>query len=393
MKRNFIITTFMAAGFICSSVVFSSATQAISAPRVNMPVVQDEEESAAAEDSGPSLTIGSKAPALDVEHWVQNGDGHFKPVTKFESGKVYIVEFWATWCGPCIASMPHIVETQEKYKDQGVQIVSISDEDLETVEEFLERKVRGEEDKTYDELTSSYCLTTDPDGSSSEDYMRAAGQNGIPCAFIVGKSGQIEWIGHPMQMDEPLEAVVNDNWDREAFAKEMKVQQEMQTFMMKLSRTFQRDPEAALEMIEKKIQDVDDPKFAGMLMTIKLQLMLQGEEVDESKVAPAALEVLGTMKDQPMQVNALTWALYEMAEAGQLEDKQFLGKLAGIAEEAATKSPEAEAWQVWDTAGHLYYIAGDLDKAIAAQKKAADNPNSSEAPEVKEFLDKLMEEK
>ena len=60
------------------------------------------------------LTIGSDAPAIDVEHWVQDGKGKFKPVTEFAKGKVYVVEFWATWCGPCIMSMPHLVELQNK---------------------------------------------------------------------------------------------------------------------------------------------------------------------------------------------------------------------------------------------------------------------------------------
>ena len=86
------------------------------------------------------LTIGSDAPALDVEHWVQSGEGKFGKVTKFEKDKVYVVEFWATWCGPCVASMPHIVETQKKYAEKGVQIVSISNEPKETVEEFLAPK-------------------------------------------------------------------------------------------------------------------------------------------------------------------------------------------------------------------------------------------------------------
>src|SRR5690606_28230357 len=96
----------------------------------------------------------------------------------------------------------------------------------ETVEAFLERPVRGQEDeqdvKTYRDLTSAYCLTTDPDQSSSEDYMRAAGQNGIPTSFIVGKDSKIEWIGHPMAIEETLKAVVTDSWDRETFAAEFK---------------------------------------------------------------------------------------------------------------------------------------------------------------------------
>ena len=87
------------------------------------------------------LTIGSKAPSIDVEHWLSNGNGKFPVVKKFQTGKVYVVEFWATWCGPCVASMPHISKLQNKFSDQGVQIISVSEEDLETVEEFLKKNV------------------------------------------------------------------------------------------------------------------------------------------------------------------------------------------------------------------------------------------------------------
>ena len=44
-------------------------------------------------EEGPTLTIGSKAPELDIEHWVSDNDGAFKHIKKFEDGKVYIVNF------------------------------------------------------------------------------------------------------------------------------------------------------------------------------------------------------------------------------------------------------------------------------------------------------------
>ena len=78
------------------------------------------------------LTIGSAAPELDIEHWVHNGESRLQPVTSFVEGKVYVVEFWATWCGPCIYSIPHLSQLQRQYADQGVTLISISDEPLET---------------------------------------------------------------------------------------------------------------------------------------------------------------------------------------------------------------------------------------------------------------------
>ena len=150
--------------------------------------------------SAKDLGIGSKAPALDIEHWVQDGNGFFKPVTEFEKDKVYVVEFWATWCGPCIQSMPHLADLQNKYRGNGVQIISVSDESLDEVKDLLGKK-NEDVGKTFAEVTAAYSLTTDPDRSVYKDYMTAAKQQGIPTAFVVGKTGIVEWIGHPMDMD------------------------------------------------------------------------------------------------------------------------------------------------------------------------------------------------
>ena len=87
------------------------------------------------------LVVGSIAPKLNVEHWVQNGGGKFPKVTDFKSGRVYVVEFWATTCGPCVQSMPHLAELQTNYADKGLQIVSISSEPLEVVKAFLENEL------------------------------------------------------------------------------------------------------------------------------------------------------------------------------------------------------------------------------------------------------------
>ena len=184
--------------------------------------------------SAKELGIGSPAPPLDIEHWIQDGNGFFSPVKKFEAGKVYVVEFWATWCGPCIMSMPHLAALQDKYRGRDVQIISVSDESTDEVKDLL-AKDNEQVGKTFAEITSAYSLTTDPDRSVHDDYMEASNQQGIPTSFIVGKSGLIEWIGHPMELDEPLEAVVTDSWDREKFKEELKVQQEFEKNMERIS--------------------------------------------------------------------------------------------------------------------------------------------------------------
>ena len=66
--------------------------------------------------------IGQKAPALDVEDWA-NGS----PLSADDlNGKVVLLDFWAIWCGPCVATFPHLREWQDKYSDKGLVIVGMT---------------------------------------------------------------------------------------------------------------------------------------------------------------------------------------------------------------------------------------------------------------------------
>ena len=152
-----------------------------------------------------TLKVGDKAPALSVEDWVKG-----KKVEKFESGKVYVVEFWATWCGPCIEGIPHLTELQKEYKDKKVTILSIASSErgadnnskLKGVENFV--KKQGEK--------MGYTVGYDSDRSMSKDWMTPAGRSTIPSAFLVGSDGKIAWIGHPAQgLDESLKKAVEAN--------------------------------------------------------------------------------------------------------------------------------------------------------------------------------------
>ena len=101
-------------------------------------------------------------------------------------GRTAVVDLWATWCPPCRASIPHLNEINKKFKDKGLVIIGVSNEDKATVTDFRKK------------LPMDYNVALDKESKLSEKF----GIEGIPHAFVVGKDGKIVWQGHPMQLEE-----------------------------------------------------------------------------------------------------------------------------------------------------------------------------------------------
>ena len=334
------------------------------------------------------LTIGSDAPALDVEHWIQTGNGYFEPVTEFESGKVYVVEFWATWCGPCISSMPHLAEMQNQYRGQGVQFVSITDESLETVQQFL-KKQDPDSEKTFEQVTSAYSLTADPDGSSHEDYMQAANQRGIPASFLVGKTGKVEWIGHPMELDEPLKAVVNDSWDRKAFKKQFETQQQMQELMQKISMLAGAGKhDQAIKLLNEKIQQVEEKALVDQLTRIRYRLKFDAGQVDQ-EVLTYFRKQLEQAKGDPMSVAQFAYQIVGAAQRGTDP-----GPLANDTAEALQAEVERADDQLkpmlYVLQTQLYDATDQTEKAIKAQKQAVEASEGRQKERMQQLLEQLQ---
>jgi thiol-disulfide isomerase/thioredoxin len=158
---------------------------------------------------GTLLNIGSPAPAIKVEKWVKG-----TPVTAFETGKVYVVEFWATWCGPCKVAMPHLSELARKFTNKvtftGVSVLEQGEDTTKKVEAFV--KDMG------DKMGYNVCA----DGSAAfmaANWLAAAGESGIPCTFVIDGGGKVAWIGHPNALEEVLEKVLAGTADYRELAK------------------------------------------------------------------------------------------------------------------------------------------------------------------------------
>jgi thiol-disulfide isomerase/thioredoxin len=133
----------------------------------------------------PMPGIGQVAPEISAESWI-----NLKAPTTLAKlrGKVVVLEFWATWCGPCVEGIPHLNELQRIYAGKDVQLLSLVEEGHATMDKFLKRK------------TVEY-----PIGLES-GALKAYGVSSIPHAFVVDKDGKIAWHGHP-EGDELEQAV------------------------------------------------------------------------------------------------------------------------------------------------------------------------------------------
>jgi thiol-disulfide isomerase/thioredoxin len=330
-------------------------------------------EPAAEKKPAITLKVGDLAPPLAVEKFVKG-----EPVTGFEKGRVYVMEFWATWCGPCIAAMPHLSELQKEFKDKGVTVIGVNvwedkeftADTLKGVEEFVTAKGDG------------MAYTVAYDGAArkmDEGYMKAAGMNGIPSSFLVDKDGKIAWIGHPMWMDTPLEEVVNGTWDPVKGPEKIKAAQKS---LSDIRKTMRDDPKAALATFEQFEKDY--PKIAYNYEDMKTTLLLQSGRIEEAyKGLGKQVDKAIAAKDH-MKLNEIAWSIVD--PEADVKNKDL--ELAMRAAQKATEFTESKDGAILDTLARVYFLKGDVAKAIELQEKAVEA-----APEgMKEQLQPALDE-
>lgn len=302
------------------------------------------------------LMVGDRAPELKIQQWVKGDE-----VTGFEDGKVYVVEFWATWCGPCIAGMPHVSEIQKEYKDKNVTVIGVNIwDDPANVEPFMQE--RGNERMQYTVAIEKKIEGENPrHGYMSKEWMADAGQRGIPTAFIVDQNGYIAWIGHPMNLDKPLEKVVEGKWDlakaAEDFTKQAKAEAEQEKNQAKIRKAMQPFADA-----------VDNSDF-----------------VTASKAAADAI-TNDFVWENPQLLNYLAWNMVDPDAHTKGVDTDLAVKIAKQAVDL-TQSKEAA---ILDTLAWAYYAHGDEKLAIQTEKQALEMVSGEEKEAYTKSLKRMM---
>ncbi|MCH7700678.1 MAG: redoxin family protein [Planctomycetes bacterium] len=154
------------------------------------------------------LQIGDPAPPLLMTDWIK---GDPIDMSKGVGKNVYVLEFWATWCGPCLPTFPMATALQDRYRDDGVVVVGVTSkgqfpqlQSKERVSSFVERQGRK----------MGYTVGFDENNTVNALYMQALGAMGIPYTVVVDKAGNIAWTGHPAAgLEQAVEEMISPDYD------------------------------------------------------------------------------------------------------------------------------------------------------------------------------------
>ena len=158
--------------WIASGILFAAATVWIKYEvKVN---IQSASAGSAARQLG-NIEVGQPAPEFSARDLA----GQTVNLSDYHGQKVVLVDFWATWCGPCRMAMPGLQSLQDDFKDRGLEILSINQrESAEQVGDFIKKKGYG------------FHVLLDPDSAVAAKYA----VRGIPTLVAVDKKGVVRWI-------------------------------------------------------------------------------------------------------------------------------------------------------------------------------------------------------
>ena len=352
--------------------------------------------------------IGDKAKPLEIAEWVKGK----KDVNVTDGKSVYVVEFWATWCGPCRTTIPHLTELQKEYSDK-VVFVGISNEKAEEVKPFVEEQ--GEK--------MDYTVALDKENKCNLNYMRAYGQNGIPCAFIIDKEGRVAWVGHPMMMNEPLKQVVEGTYDLVAAIAADKLRVEIDNFKSVYSS---KDPEKDKkfeQLLEKVVKNKNEESFINLLevcfeqedydscdkildkyaqlgeeaaqRAAAIRKQIDGQRVlakyqkaleDKDQATQEKLEkqLLEDHKDSANELLGMSLQLLMSTDGKSLA---FSVKLLDAAEEAFKTAEQTPYYPMDFYRAYVYYIGGDIPNGDRFAAKAISEVDEKQKDTLSKQLD------
>ncbi|SEN55341.1 Thiol-disulfide isomerase or thioredoxin [bacterium A37T11] len=308
------------------------------------------------------LKIGDPAPKITTSGWIKGN-----PVNKFEKGHVYVVEFWATWCGPCKMAMPHLSKLARKYSGKATIIGFDVLENRYSTNKKADYLVKVKQFVDYLGDGIDYTVAADVANDLTwNDWMTAAGLKGIPTSFVINQNGCIAWIGHPFAgLEYVLDRVITGKFDKQD-KKDVDTLIKKQNDHLSLLRIQYMEyikngnDSAAFNVAQECVENSLLGK--GIFMTACFDLL---EKNDQKKAHQYAQQIMERYADDPI---SLAMFGKTVVEKDNTEDKR-LG--LRIMEQAFSRLSPIDSYSYSEMAA-AYFQVGDLKNAIKLQQKVID---------------------
>lgn len=307
----------------------------------------------------PTLKEGSevKLEAVTAAKWVQG-----EAPKAFEPGKVYLFECWATWCGPCVAAIPHVNELHKKYFDKGLRVygMNVWEDGEDKVVKFVKDKGEG---MTYP------VAYTGKDSAFETDWLKANGVRGIPHAFIV-KDGKLVLTSHPSQLtDSVIEALLSGGDGAKKAAEEINAAKAAREKTGKVIQDFRKAASTNdMDTMAAKIEEfskleADSPYLAAM----KLDLVVAKKDWH------AAVKAVEELPEGPGKQMAINMTASKIGMRSDVEYPADFIKAVGKSFATILEDPKMPANPFgFVTLANLQWKSGEKEAAVASAKKAAE---------------------
>lgn len=326
-----------------------------------------------------SLNIGDPSPNLYVRDWIKG-----MPVRQIEKGRVYVIEFWATWCQPCIASMPDLSALALKYKDR-ITVIGVNVyEDKGTTTE----KIKAFVDSMGDRM--NYRVAVDHDNRMVEEWLGRSGEkeNGIPRSFVVNADGVLAWIGHPNDLAVVLSKVIADEWDIE---QELKKRNEKSRFRMleaearQQLQQYSHDPyksndidraDSTLLILNEIVNKEPKLKNSVVITSYTFTSLLKLDQCRAYEYGKGLLSNLNKNQNSDYIIEAIEWYDDKLdfgTEIYFLAAEAFQEKISGLVDSESDKLP-----RYYSEMANWYWRANESSKAIKYQERAIETLKSNE---------------